>query len=143
MYDGTFWEVFDRGDAPIGLVTALLTDSQGRVWCGTENGLAEYDGAGWTLYGRAEDLPDLIITALAEDRQGRIWVGTGSGAGFYDGYDWIWVDTSQGLPDNDVTALCSDLNGSIWIGTSRGLSRYNTSWETISELVDETGANFK
>jgi signal transduction histidine kinase/ligand-binding sensor domain-containing protein len=63
------------GDA----VTALLEDSRGFLWVGTQTGLARFDGTTFVVYTTDDGLPHPGITALAEDNAGALWVGTTGG----------------------------------------------------------------
>src|SRR3989304_5266617 len=64
-------------------VYAILQDSFGFLWFGTEGGLNQYDGYQFTVYKHDPDNPDTIsdniISALFEDQEGNIWAGTGLG----------------------------------------------------------------
>lgn len=62
---------------------ALLQDSDGYIWVGTEDGLVRFDGESMLAFRKNYDDPatlsDNYINALAEDGYGRIWVGTMGG----------------------------------------------------------------
>ena len=64
-------------------VTALVQDSLGFLWIGTQDGLNRYDGTGFKAYrhhpGDSTSLPDDFVEALALADSGRIWVGTQQG----------------------------------------------------------------
>lgn len=52
-------------------VTALVSDSQGRVWAGTSYGLSVYDGSTWRTYRMDNsDLADNSITGIAISKDG-------------------------------------------------------------------------
>lgn len=62
---------------------ALLQDSEGFLWVGTEEGLARYDGNSWEVFahvpGDSLSLGNNWIRDLAEDAAGDIWIGTVDG----------------------------------------------------------------
>jgi ligand-binding sensor domain-containing protein len=58
-------------------VHAIAEAPDGKIWVGTEHGLAKYDGSNWTTV--TTGLPDLFITAIAFDKDGSAWVGTKKG----------------------------------------------------------------
>lgn len=66
-----------------GAVMAMLEDSQGFLWLGTEDGLDRYDGYEVHRYVhdrmQSSSLPDNWVSTLAQDRTGTLWIGTASG----------------------------------------------------------------
>jgi ligand-binding sensor domain-containing protein len=48
-------------------IFALLEDRRGRLWAGTQNGLARWDGQDWKMYTTGDGLSENIVRALAED----------------------------------------------------------------------------
>jgi len=60
-------------------ITALLQDSRGFLWVGTDTGLSRYDGRTFTRSSTGEGLPHPVVRSLAEDALGRLWVGTSYG----------------------------------------------------------------
>jgi diguanylate cyclase (GGDEF)-like protein len=66
-----------------GAVMAMLEDSEGFLWLGTEDGLDRYDGYDVHRYVhdhmRSSSLPDNWVSTLAQDRMGTLWIGTNGG----------------------------------------------------------------
>ena len=64
-------------------VYAILQDSRGFIWFGTQDGLDRYDGHAFLSYKHdptdSRSLASSWISALLEDRAGRLWVGTRGG----------------------------------------------------------------
>ena len=54
----------------------LLAARNGRLWIGTEDGLASWDGGNWLL--RYPEIAGRQLSAIVEDHEGTIWVGTDS-----------------------------------------------------------------
>ncbi|MDH0865935.1 diguanylate cyclase [Mitsuaria sp. GD03876] len=63
------------------LIVALLRDSRGWLWIGTDAGLVVHDGTRWKLVDRSQGLiwNDTSGSALYEDRDRSLWVGTSRG----------------------------------------------------------------
>src|SRR5436853_7529081 len=73
------WENFTTANGlPDNHVFCVLVDGS-RVWAGTENGLAVYDGK-WKIYRTTDGLAHRAVLSLALDpRTGDVWAGTMGG----------------------------------------------------------------
>lgn len=136
---------------------ALLQDSRGDIWVGTEDkGVWRYSQqiaqtlaaapssapvAGkkpvipspWTQYSLKEGLGDDTVYALAEDRKGRIWAGTlRNGVSCFNGKEWRNYGLLDGPLGERVFAIATcPSDGDVWVATNAGLCRYslkNDSW---------------
>jgi ligand-binding sensor domain-containing protein len=58
-------------------VHALAESKDGKIWVGTEKGLAIYDNTSWKF--QTDNLPNVYITSIAFDKDGSAWVGTKKG----------------------------------------------------------------
>jgi ligand-binding sensor domain-containing protein len=58
-------------------IHAIAEAPDGKIWVGTEQGLAKYDGTNWATV--KSGLPSLFITAIAFDKVGSAWIGTKMG----------------------------------------------------------------
>ncbi len=117
----------DRDD-----VRAILEDSAGTLWVGTEGGgLHRFDGAVFTRYqpvpGDPSSLRDRDVWVLHEDSAGRLWAGTfGGGLSRYDpsidGFRHYRHDEDDpgSLSHDVVRAIHQDAGGALWIGTGGG-----------------------
>jgi hypothetical protein len=54
-------------------------DSSGFVWCGTNNGVARFDGNRWEVITEQNGLANNSISAIATDTRGFVWFGTYEG----------------------------------------------------------------
>lgn len=121
----------NENSLPHNNVDAILEDTEGNVWIGTNKGLAlqrkgesnfenyihkEYDN---------KSLTDDYIISLFQDKSGLIWVGS------YDGLNnfnpkvninsYIKSDFEENsLNDNMVHGIYEDSEGLIWVGTNEG-----------------------
>lgn len=109
-------------------VTALLEDSGGAVWIGTDgNGLFRYDRPG---FERVE-VSHSSILSLAEDREGNIWVGTaGSGLDRICARGIRLEAVGNDPISAQVHSITQDTHGVLWGVTEDGtiVSRINGQW---------------
>lgn len=116
------WRGFVAQDKsmPEGITTfAELAD--GRIWCGTQDQLWEFDGKNWVVVRRGFD----HINALQTARDGSVWVA--SNAGLYRHMQSAWVENGleEGLASTAVRAVLEDSRGELWAATSRGLCLFH------------------
>ncbi len=124
------WQIFTTQNSglPSNRVSSILQADDGKIWFGTQGGVAAYDGTAWQSF-QAKDfgLPGDEVHALAQDADGRIWVGTSTGLAVYDGVGFqAFTTESSGLSGNFIFALAVQPYASgqrIWIGTNGGLNR--------------------
>jgi diguanylate cyclase (GGDEF)-like protein len=141
-------------------VQALLVDSRGTIWMGTEVGLARFDPVSATfelLRHRSADatsLPNDYVSAIVEDAEQRIWVGTANGLALLDRrtdrfttFRYSPSDQSS-LPDNNIVTLFQDRTELLWVGTrSGGIARWNPrSWsfghQHLGDASDDNVTSF-
>lgn len=130
---------FERIDLEDGLsqnaVLAMLQDSRGYLWVGTQAGLNRYDGYGFTILEHDSEDPNSLshssIISLAEDRNGILWIGTwGGGLNRYDPSSGIFTryrhnpNNPDSLSDDTVPDLLIDREGVLWVATLGGLDRF-------------------
>lgn len=111
-----------RDGLPSNTITALLMDATGRLWAGTNRGLALYDGRQFHLPMQIGTRSTYDISSIMIDRNGVVWVGTNGNGLFRIGPDRIDQFTTQtGLPDNTVLSLLELKNGSVLVSTNGGI----------------------
>lgn len=118
-------------------IHALLLDSRGQLWVGTNYGLNLYLPETDNFQRFFNNPVDAFsiggngVRALFEDSQKNIWVGHGeSGLSKYSVDEGIFVsfkhhpDNPHSLSENSVYALAEEPSGVLWIGTNQsGLDR--------------------
>jgi len=133
------------------LVWRLQSDSQGRLWIGTNVG-------GVSRYDRLTDKFITIATggvgggnspvrALAEDDSGGMWVGTDRGLDHLgpngEKIDFHGLEGAQplDLSGHPVTGLLRAHDGALWIGTDTALMRRDKETGALVQVPLEQGAS--
>jgi ligand-binding sensor domain-containing protein/signal transduction histidine kinase len=109
-------------------IHALFQDRAGRLWAGTERGLACWDGHAWQTFTTNNGLSANIVRALADDADGRLWIGTeGGGLDCLQNGKITPVQPINGFPSKNISALYMDADGVLWVGTmGNGLIRFQS-----------------
>ncbi len=127
-------------------VLAILQDSEGMMWLGTENGLNRFDGYEFSYYKRERGNPSALsndfIFDIAEDKAGQLWLATnGGGLSRLDRKTGQVVsyhhnpESENSVSSNIIRRLAIDSTGVIWIGTrGAGLDRFDPETETFSRV---------
>jgi ligand-binding sensor domain-containing protein len=112
---------FSRSDGlPGSRILALHQDEQGRIWAGTDHGVARYDGAGWEAFTIADGLPGNMVYSLGRDPDGALWFGTSGGVGRLKEGSWGRLGVPEQARGGRISVLM-DRERSLWIGTAVGL----------------------
>ena len=97
-------------------VRAIVQAVDGALWLGTDEGLARFDGAEFTIFRQGPgQLRSAQVTALEAARDGAIWVGTLAGVACYRDGRFEYYDPAGGLGTQSVTDLHEDRDGTIWV----------------------------
>ncbi|PCH95070.1 MAG: hypothetical protein COB83_09605 [Gammaproteobacteria bacterium] len=127
-----FAAVGDSQTLPSGVITALVNDSAGFLWIGTQSGLVRYDGYTFKLYqhnpNNPNSLPGNYIKALYVSDDEKLYIGTAiSGLSVLNLSTGIFANffhdenNSNSLINNRIIAITQDKQGGTWIATSNGL----------------------
>ncbi|HEX7048211.1 MAG TPA: two-component regulator propeller domain-containing protein, partial [Gammaproteobacteria bacterium] len=145
-------------------VTAIVQDSAGFMWFGSQDGLNRYDGHRFTIFKNdpndPKSLPANYVTTLLAGEAGDVWVGTRyAGLARFDAKTGRFENIPMLYEDNvrDARFIVHDLivhDGELWAATDRGLARFDKNAralrlqavpgaqafpETRALFVDETG----
>ncbi|MBT5875399.1 MAG: sigma 54-interacting transcriptional regulator [Candidatus Latescibacteria bacterium] len=115
-------ESFRRASGLSGVaVNALCVGPGGRLWVGSNEGLAVLEEDYILSFGMSDGLSSELITSLSCDKEGRIWIGTeGGGLCLHDG-DVFQVITVPGNPFCNTVSSIAEGSSSTWIATNGGL----------------------
>lgn len=131
-------------------VFAILKDSRGLMWFGTNDGLNQFDGYEFTQYnynpGDSRSISDNAISSLVQQGARYIWVGTHRGLNVFDIYTNTFTryfyrpDTPGSLSHNTVKCLFLDSGGTLWIGTNNGVNKFDAATGTFTHYFKEEEA---
>ena len=122
MADSFHFTHFKSADGlPHQQIQAMAFDHDGRLWIGTRNGLASYDGYGFTTYyhnpGDGSSLPHNFVLSLFVDSRGTVWIGTENGFCRYlpatDSFEKIKLEERR------IFCICETHEGNIVCGGGR------------------------
>jgi len=142
------WRIFTSRDGlPDSSVRALCTH-EGKLWAGTDRGLALYAGGGWRSWTEQDGLPWPAVSAIAVSaKTGDVWMGTWGGglvrfsAGRFDSF----TQFNSGLAGNLVFAVVVE-GHRVWASTTGGISVFDTvsgDWELhLERRADRPEAAF-
>ncbi len=131
------WQNFTvENGLPNNRVYCVAVDG-GKVWAGTDNGLALYEGGRWKSFSVADGLAHRAVLSLAVDKRTHdVWIGTMGGLSRYSaGRFDTFTQLTSGLP-NDVVYGVSVLGDEVWVATAAGGARFDTrskEWSLYNE----------
>lgn len=132
-----FHDPSEKGSLHSNYLSAILCDSQNRIWLGGWKGLALLNREEETFTNFRHNLHDPAsigndtVYCFFEDRRKRLWVGTQNGldlvmdAGERVEFKHFSIDKGDRYA-NIVRAIAGDKNGDMWLGTSGGLVRLSS-----------------
>lgn len=135
-------------------IFCMTTDTQGRLWIGTNGGGVNMFDPRTQLFTRHFDpatpprqrqIPlNGYIRAIHQDKHGNIWIAShGTGLAIYnpERKKSILLDKqSSNLPSNVVLSIHEDSKGNIWIGTDgAGLAVFNEKKRRFSVFAHKEG----
>ncbi len=123
QYAHRAWRIEDG--LPHSVVRSVAQTDEGYLWLATYEGLARFNGEGFTRFNKSNlaGLGRDTILSMLKARDGSLWVGTnGGGCGRLSGGSAGMFLPVSGLPSDIVGAFAEGRDGSLWIGTAAGLS---------------------
>ena len=109
-------------------VNAVLRDSRGFLWIGTNGGLDFYDGCNFVKvsFERGDGAGRPVVFSLAEAPDGTVWAGTSEGLAYLD-KDGEGMKYHPAFDSSSIRKMCCDDGGWLWIAF-RGskVARLNT-----------------
>ncbi|REL31392.1 EAL domain-containing protein [Thalassotalea euphylliae] len=123
-------------------VFAVMQDTNGYLWLGTEHGVNIYDGYTMrSLSGPEGDFERYAVTQIVQDEQGIVWL-TMLGKGIYR-YDYQ-ADSYQLFTDSDSVTTTADAahqpnsGNSPWLAIGQKVLRYSQAGKQVELVLDLT-----
>ncbi len=108
-------------------INSLLPMGNGKLWVGTDNGMALWNGSRIVASDVPLSLRNVQIVTMARDRDGNIWIGTKDGLVRLTGSGAVTSQVGSGEYPSEVSALLEDREGNVWVGSAQGLERLRDS----------------
>ncbi len=107
-------------------VFAILVDSRGYKWFGTNGGgVTRYRDGQWRTFFPLHGLADYWVYALTEAADGTLWIGTWAGANQLHVEEERFTTFYDELVNEWVYGVDVDARGRVWFGTEGGISMYD------------------
>lgn len=131
-------EITPSNDEISGVIPAILQDSKGHIWFGTQNGVFKLIGDSLIHIDgfKSESGRGVTIEDIAEDKYGRIWFAHHDGISSIDGSTVVNYYESDGLVSNSTWCIETDVDGNVWIGTIEGVCKFDGQRFTKFELPE-------
>jgi len=113
LKDGSLTVFSKRGELPDSPVHCFARDHEGRIWAGTETGLALRQGTRWIPIGRDWNFTPEMIRYLLVDREGTLWVATVRTIAFLKRGSKTFE--LGGPIGSGVTTLAQAKDGRVWL----------------------------
>jgi len=121
---------------PSNKVYAVRIDED-RVYAGTHDGLAVFEGGKWRVYTTEDGLPhNGIVSIDIDENTGDVWIGTLSGLCRWASGKFTTFNQFNSGMANDLVYMVCCYKGDVWIATGGGAGHYDTrnqQWEIFTE----------
>ena len=107
-------------------VFAILVDSQGNKWFGTNGGgVTRYRDGEWKTYFPMHGLADYWVYSFAEQPGGSLWIGTWAGVNRLEVASGQFTTYVKELVNEWVYGTAVDAQQRVWFGTEGGVSMFD------------------
>jgi ligand-binding sensor domain-containing protein len=111
---------------PSNQVNCLYQDSIGRLWIGTDAGIAIFDGTSFEIINKQEGLASNDVRAITQDERGNFWFACyDGGLTKFDGKKFVSYTKENGLHGNFIRRLYySKTYKTLFVGANDGFYTY-------------------
>jgi len=131
---------------PNSSVSAILQDSKGFIWIGTQSGLSKYNGYNFETYYNDpfnnNSIPHNLIQTMFFDND-ILWLGTYNGlcrfeitTNSFKNYPSYDENEETSLSNDVVVAIEKDNKGRLWVGTLNGLNLFDEKKGTFKKFFN-------
>jgi signal transduction histidine kinase/ligand-binding sensor domain-containing protein/CheY-like chemotaxis protein/HPt (histidine-containing phosphotransfer) domain-containing protein len=116
-------------------VLAMVQDSDGFMWLGSQTGLSRFDGYRVTIYrnevANPRSLANNWVRVLHVDRKGQLWIGTDGGLDRFDPATRSFIHFAPDEPEKrgngnrHIHAIVADGKDGLWLATGDGLQHFD------------------
>ncbi|WP_290662715.1 two-component regulator propeller domain-containing protein [Ignavibacterium sp.] len=128
----------NKDGLPQSNIISSAIDNIGRLWIGTQDGAAFYNGRRWEIINMPQVSKTNYVQVIKVTQDSSIWFGIlrGGVARLYKG-SWEFFSEQYELPSNYILSIAEErlTNGRsiIWIGTNKGIAKkLDNEWEIIT-----------
>ncbi len=136
---GAFTQYTSKSGLVNDFVRALVTDTVGALWIGTDGGLSRFKDGVFTSYTTKNGLAGSQVRALSADPDGSVWIGTPGGLQRWKDGRLLTVPLAG--PPPVIESVLRDQGGALWIATTEGLLRLEGGKTTRYTTADGLSAN--
>jgi PAS domain S-box-containing protein len=131
-------------------VRALMSDSEGAMWVGTDKGLHRWvgDDTGLAAYlsdsSNTRSITNDTVSDMFEDESGRVWIGTFEGVNtFNENEPYFPLYTLEGLLSEDpIYSFSESPDGLVYIGTHSGIVEWDPGVGTMRDYAYDVELKF-
>jgi signal transduction histidine kinase len=102
-------------------VTYISEVADGKIWCGIEDRIWEFDGNTWNLIRAGFER----VNGITKAADGSVWVASDNGLHRYFHGTWTANGMEEGLPSGAIRSIYQDHRGRYWAATFQGLCEYH------------------
>ena len=122
---------------------AIIQDSDGYIWIGTNDGVNRYNGSEFKVFDANDEDENSIIsnyvTALIEDKNKNLWVGTDEGLSKINLNDYSINHYRYNKKNKDISyyaiiVMYMDDEGNIYMGNNKGVYLYNEKIDDFDKI---------